>query len=122
MTIKEIRPLEDVPLLIESVAAIRDENEKIGIWKHRKKDGTDIDVEITSYGMNFAGRAAEVVVAVDVTRRKRDEEEKGRFSNRLAATNQELELDNVEVQRATKLQSQSVASMSQELRTPLHAS
>ena len=71
MTIKDIRPTQDIPALLENVDRVREGNESIGIWHHRRKDGTVIDVEITSYALMFADRPAEVVVAVDVTQRPR---------------------------------------------------
>ncbi|MGA7381499.1 MAG: PAS domain S-box protein, partial [Terriglobales bacterium] len=92
MTIKNIRPAEDVPALLKSVESVSGENEETGTWRHLRKDGSIIDVEITSYPLNFAGRAAKVVVALDVTQRKRDEAEKRKIMDRLAVTNQELEL------------------------------
>src|SRR3989441_9138412 len=46
-----------------------------GTWRHRKKDGTLIEVETSGHGITFAGRRAEQVVINDVTERKRLEEQ-----------------------------------------------
>src|SRR5712692_7720882 len=74
LTIKDIRPPEDVPALLESAAKASPETETSGAWRHRKKDGTLIDVEITSHPLVYQGRDARLVVATDITMRKRAEE------------------------------------------------
>ncbi len=74
MTIKQIRPPEYVDALVTSVREPRGEISHSGVWRHRKKDGTLIDVEITSHTLTFGGRPAVLVMADDVTERKRNQD------------------------------------------------
>jgi two-component system cell cycle sensor histidine kinase/response regulator CckA len=74
MRITDIRPPEDVPRLLEDAAQARNGLRHAGCWRHRLKDGRIIDVEITSDSLSFAGKNAVLVVAQDVTERKRAEE------------------------------------------------
>ena len=70
MTIKDIRPAEDVQTLIDKISD--DEGfSSAGAWKHQKNDGSVIDVEIISHPLLFGGRNAKLVLANDVTERKR---------------------------------------------------
>jgi len=73
MTIRDIRPPEDVPLLEAYLAAEDADAEDAGEWRHRKKDGAIINVDITASRLNFAGRPAEFVLVHDVTERKKAE-------------------------------------------------
>lgn len=84
MTIKEIRPKEDVPRLIESLARQLQGVDHSGIWRHTLKDGTLIDVEIVSHVLEFAGRKAELVLANDVTERLKAERELRHSEERFA--------------------------------------
>jgi PAS domain S-box-containing protein len=73
MSIKEIRPPEDVQALCDYLSRETSPFDRAGEWRHRKKDGTIITVAITSHQLNFAGRPAELVLANDITERKRAE-------------------------------------------------
>jgi PAS domain S-box-containing protein len=75
MTIKDIRPAEDVPDLLRRVESLSGGLGSPGQWHHRRKDGTIIDVEITSHGLTFNGRPARLVLVKDITERKRAEDE-----------------------------------------------
>ncbi|MBA4312283.1 MAG: hypothetical protein C0417_06605 [Chlorobiaceae bacterium] len=69
MTIADIRPDEDVSRLLENVSSLTDGFDDAGVWRHRKKDGTIIYVEITSHIINHGGRKAEIILSHDVTER-----------------------------------------------------
>jgi len=73
MTIKNIRPTEDVPALLQRLATPVTGVAAAGMWKHRKKDGSVIDVEITSHQLTFAGKRAELILVNDVTERMKAE-------------------------------------------------
>ena len=107
LTIKDIRPPEDIPALLESAAKATPGTETAGVWKHRKKDGTLIDVDITSRPLIYDGRDARLVVATDVSVRKRAEEALVRAKE--------------EAERTSKFKDQFLSTMSHELRTPLNA-
>lgn len=67
MTIVAIRPPEEVPRLLKNIAQVDEGLDLAGIWQHCLRDGRVIQVKITSYALDFAGRRAELVMAEDVT-------------------------------------------------------
>jgi PAS domain S-box-containing protein len=69
MTIADIRPPEDVPALRATVARIGPGHSGAGVWRHKKKDGTLIQVEVTSHEVRYGERRGELVLAQDVTQR-----------------------------------------------------
>jgi PAS domain S-box-containing protein len=75
MSIKDIRPPEDVPSLLDRRAGRPAGLNVAGRFRHVKKDGTLINVEITSHPMEYAGHRAEIVLATDVSLRHQLEEE-----------------------------------------------
>ncbi len=107
MTVEDIRPPEEVPELMQVLSQPVAGLKYTGIWKHRKKDGTILEVEITSHPFDFGDRSAAVTLANDVTEKIRAREE-------LAAMTQQL-------WQASKLATMGElsASIAHELNNPL---
>lgn len=87
MTIKDIRPEDEVPRLLSFLERPLGDASRSGPWLHRKKDGTLIQVEISSHEVLFEGRPARLVVAQDITERLALEE-RLRQSQKLEAVGQ----------------------------------
>ena len=74
-TIADIRPPEDVARM-EAAAREATASGRMGpsgVWRHRRRDGSLLDVEIHAEPVTYRGRPARLVVAVDVTERMRVE-------------------------------------------------
>lgn len=67
MTLRDIRPAEDIPTLLQDVGQELPELNYAGLWRHCKRNGDLIDVEIISHTLTFDGRSARLVLANDVT-------------------------------------------------------
>ncbi len=82
MRIADLWGPEEMPHLPAGTAAEPTVMDLAGEWRHRLKDGRTIDVEVVSHRLEFAGRTAALVVAQDVTERKRAEEARLRAEER----------------------------------------
>ncbi|HLL75055.1 MAG TPA: PAS domain S-box protein [Pyrinomonadaceae bacterium] len=74
MTIRDIRPPDEVPALIERLMSPGEASVVTAPRMHRKKDGTLISVEISAHKLFVGGRECRVVLAHDVTQRVRAED------------------------------------------------
>ena len=86
MTAGDIRPPEDVPKLARLVAEHQDEGCRLwdaGTWRHVKKDGTVLSVEVSVTNLDFHGRPVMLVTAYDVTARIETERRLARSERRL---------------------------------------
>ena len=89
LTVRDIRPAEDLPKFLAAVDEVRAGRDhtplsRAKVWRHRRRDGSIIHVEITSHVIAFEGRKAELVLAHDVTARLRAEHELEESRSRLA--------------------------------------
>lgn len=76
MTIRDIRPKEDIADLDKAVAVSKKRSKitNTGVFRHQKKTGEIINVEIKSSKTNYKGRDARIILAVDITEKLKEEE------------------------------------------------
>lgn len=73
MTLEDIRRPEDISDIAEVVNAVRASSRYVGDVSHRKRNGQIIDVEVAVHPIPFEGREAMLVIASDVTEKRRSE-------------------------------------------------
>ncbi len=103
MTLKDIRPKEDVAKLIDNIEQKRPDYQHSGEWKHKLKEGRIIDVEIISHRLKYKDRDAVLVMAVNITQRKMAEEAVKKL--------------NIELEERVKTRTAQLEQINQELKT-----
>ncbi|MCX6539685.1 MAG: PAS domain S-box protein [Acidobacteria bacterium] len=84
-TIEAIRPAEDLSHMHEALDRARGNPGVDQTWaRHRKRDGTLINVEIASHPLEFGGRRTRLILVHDITRRVQAEAERQHSYNLLA--------------------------------------
>ena len=71
MTQLDIQPPEEAKRLIASIEANKETGLIVEDWRHRRRNGSVFDVEINAQSIDFRGRQARIVLARDITMRKR---------------------------------------------------
>jgi PAS domain S-box-containing protein len=74
MTIADIGPRNDIDRLRQTISTFTPDQNYMGVWKHLKKDGSAIDVEILANIFSFAGKQASLVLVNDITDRLQAEQ------------------------------------------------
>jgi diguanylate cyclase (GGDEF)-like protein/PAS domain S-box-containing protein len=69
MTLKDLRPTEDVGAILRENSATN-ATKLTGPWRHRRKDGSYIQVDTASHLIDFQGRKCSFVLVQDVTDRQ----------------------------------------------------
>ncbi len=71
MTLKDIRPKEDIPAVLQRLASIRGGRENVGVWRHRKKDGSIFQADVNVHHIEWQGSKAYLISVTDVTEGRR---------------------------------------------------
>ena len=114
MTIRNIRTPDTIPALPGQTAHDSEGLPLSVVWKHRRKDGSVIDVEMTFNEIIFDGKPARLVLTIDVTEKLKSRKALQEKADELASMTQQL-------WHASKLATMGelAASVAHELNNPL---
>jgi PAS domain S-box-containing protein len=104
MSVKEMRPPEDLPKLIDILNTLREGTPLLVNSRHRKKDGSIFEAEVVCRPLVYEGRPAYIVAITDLSERRRTEE---------------LERERGDLKGAVSAMERVLGVVSHELRTPL---
>lgn len=106
LTLPAIHPAEDTEKLLGHLARVKTYS-YTGHWRHQRKDGSPVEMEIISHPMTFGGRAARLAVAANIGIRKLTEKA---LADAFVAR--------IEAEEA---KTRFLSTISHEMRTPLNA-
>jgi len=101
MTLKDIRPSDEMAGLLEDMVAVKRDPMAYheSVRRHKKQSGEIMDVLVTGHPILMDGRRARMVAVVDITERKRQEEQLRLLNTDLCKRASELAASNAELER-----------------------
>lgn len=107
LTLKDIRPPEDIPALMENLASHHEAAQGPGLWRHLTKKGDLLTVEVSSHALPpIGGKQRRMVMAYNVTEKE--------------AAQQALQKAKELAEKSDKLKTTFLNNISHEVRTPLN--
>jgi len=73
MRTDQLRRPDEIPSHIQALSDLKESYQSDRSWRHLKRDGTEIEVLVYGRRIEFEGRSAYLVAAVDISERKRAE-------------------------------------------------
>ena len=86
MTLREMRPPEDMERLTQWLQLSPSDRLLVNEWRHRRKDGQVVDVDVFLREIDFNGEPARLAVIIDISARKEAE----RQTERIFKTSQDV--------------------------------